>query len=280
MGAKAPKAVTPRAPSDLAGVAVHWFGDPSSAASHDGCMKLLQGVQRTHMAPGGLGAKRGGSDIAHNDAVCPHGFAFTLRGFGVQTGANGDAKSNREYAAVVYMAGAVRKTSNGRRRRPCRSSPRSSACGRARCGAAEAPPFLHRIGLPGAPTKWVGTVRTPGGRCRSRPGPAGGGRDAAVAARLRLLAARRGRRSEEAAEKAPKPIPESAWKAAARMDRMATLMSLPRRSSTGPNGAGRARRRRSARAVSRRRSRVLVQLKRLERSSGGRRGRRAQRLRQ
>lgn len=57
------------------------------------------------MAPGGLGARSGGADIGYNHAVCPHGRAFTLRGFGVQTGANGDTASNRAFAAVVFMGG-------------------------------------------------------------------------------------------------------------------------------------------------------------------------------
>jgi hypothetical protein len=97
--------VTQRDPSTLAGVAVHWFGRPSASASHEGCPALLRSVQGTHMAPGGLGTKRGASDIGYNHAVCPHGVAFTLRGFGVQTGANGTGRANQEYAAVVYMGG-------------------------------------------------------------------------------------------------------------------------------------------------------------------------------
>ncbi|MGH3022100.1 MAG: hypothetical protein ACRDNI_00455 [Gaiellaceae bacterium] len=104
-GAKRPKSVTKRAPSELSGVAVHWFGSPKAAKSHEGCSELLRSVQATHMAPGGLGATNGGADIAYNHAVCPHGKAFTLRGFGVQTGANGDETSNRTFAAVVFMAG-------------------------------------------------------------------------------------------------------------------------------------------------------------------------------
>ena len=104
-GAKPPKAVTKRAPSDLLGVAVHWFGTPRAAASHDGCVALLRSVQGTHMGPNGLGVPSGGADIGYNHAVCPHGKAFTLRGFGVQTGANGDSASNRDFAAVVFMAG-------------------------------------------------------------------------------------------------------------------------------------------------------------------------------
>jgi hypothetical protein len=57
------------------------------------------------MAPGGLGTERGASDIGYNHAVCPHGVAYTLRGFGVQTGANGTTRANEEFAAVVYMGG-------------------------------------------------------------------------------------------------------------------------------------------------------------------------------
>jgi Mannosyl-glycoprotein endo-beta-N-acetylglucosaminidase len=104
-GAKPPRKVTRRDPSSLAGVAVHWFGKPSSARSHDGCPELLRGVQSTHMAPGGLGTSDGASDIGYNHSVCPHGVAYTLRGFGVQTGANGTTRANEEYAAVVYMGG-------------------------------------------------------------------------------------------------------------------------------------------------------------------------------
>ena len=104
-GARAPRQVTKRDPSTLSGVALHWFGKPSAASSHDGCPALLRSVQATHMAPGGLGTASGASDIAYNHAVCPHGVAYTLRGFGVQTGANGNSRANREYAAVVYMGG-------------------------------------------------------------------------------------------------------------------------------------------------------------------------------
>ena len=104
-GARSPRQVVKRDPSTLAGVAVHWFGSPSAASSHEGCPALLRGVQNAHMAPGGLGASSGASDIAYNHAICPHGVAYTLRGFGVQTGANGTTRANQEYAAVVYMGG-------------------------------------------------------------------------------------------------------------------------------------------------------------------------------
>ena len=104
-GAKPPKSVTRRDPKTLAGVALHHFGSPRASKSHEGCAALLRGIQVDHMRPGGRLSPTGGADIGYNHAVCPHGHAFTLRGFGVQSGANGDARSNREYAAVVYMAG-------------------------------------------------------------------------------------------------------------------------------------------------------------------------------
>lgn len=115
-GAAKPKSKTMLPPSQLDGVAVHWFGSPKAAATHEGCDDLLRGVQRGHMAPGGLGVSQGGSDIAYNHAVCPHGFAYELRGFGVQTGANGFGAANRSHAAVVYMAGTGDKfTPEGRK---------------------------------------------------------------------------------------------------------------------------------------------------------------------
>jgi hypothetical protein len=97
-GAAKPESRTARPPSQLAGVAVHWFGKPNAAKSHDGCPELLRSVQRGHMA-GEF------NDIAYNHAVCPHGSAYELRGFGIQTGANGFGSANRSHAAIVYMAG-------------------------------------------------------------------------------------------------------------------------------------------------------------------------------
>jgi hypothetical protein len=104
-GARPPKSVTPSNPTSLKGVTVHWFGSPKAAATHDGCPRLLQAVQRVHMAPGGLGVPQGGNDIAYNHAVCPHGFVYELRGFNTRTGANGTTPANLAYSAVVYMAG-------------------------------------------------------------------------------------------------------------------------------------------------------------------------------
>lgn len=104
-GAVPPKRRTLIDPDKLKGVTVHWFGSPKASATHAGCDDLLRSVQRAHMAPGGLGVPSGGADIGYNHAVCPHGIVYELRGFGVQTGANGSAAGNESHAAIVYMAG-------------------------------------------------------------------------------------------------------------------------------------------------------------------------------
>lgn len=104
-GARPPKSRTPWDVSKLDGICQHWFGSPKAATSHAGCDDLLRGVQNAHMAPGGLGVPAGGSDIAYNIAVCPHGTVYELRGWDTQTGANGSSDANRRFLAVVYMAG-------------------------------------------------------------------------------------------------------------------------------------------------------------------------------
>lgn len=100
-GAAKPKRRTMLPPEQLDGVAVHWFGSPKAAKSHDQCAALLRSVQQGHLN----NKEENYSDIAYNHAVCPHGSAYELRGFGVQTGANGFGAANRSHAAVVYMAG-------------------------------------------------------------------------------------------------------------------------------------------------------------------------------
>jgi len=100
-GAAKPRRRTMLPPERLDGVAIHWFGSPVAAKSHDQCPALLRSVQQGHLN----NKKENYSDIAYNHAVCPHGSAYELRGFGVQTGANGFGACNRSHAAIVYMAG-------------------------------------------------------------------------------------------------------------------------------------------------------------------------------
>jgi flagellum-specific peptidoglycan hydrolase FlgJ len=223
-GAKPPKAVTERDPKTLAGVALHHFGSPRASKSHDGCAALLRGIQVDHMRPGGRLSAKGGSDIGYNHAVCPHGFAFTLRGFGVQSGANGDARSNREFAAVVYMAGTGDKPSK------------------------EALPVLAGVirmwqekgaGPLVKPHKFFTGSECPGSDLlkwlESQPAPwivdDGTGLQTAVEDETPpwLMDFIYWRLADDADPKKrpkqiPKPVPASAWEAAARMDRMANLV--------------------------------------------------------
>jgi len=59
--------------------------------------------QNYHMRPGGLGVPQGGSDIAYNFGICPHGYVMAGRGLGVRPGANGTAASNTTHYAVCWM---------------------------------------------------------------------------------------------------------------------------------------------------------------------------------
>jgi len=219
-GAKAPKAVTKLSPTALAGVAVHWFGKPRAAKSHDGCAALLRSVQNTHMGPKGLGVPEGGNDIAYNHAVCPHGHAFTLRGFGVQTGANGDSQSNRDYAAVVYMAGEGDPPPSDEVRALIAEVIRAWQAKGA--GPLVKPHhFFTKSECPGPDLlKWVDL----------RPSPwKGKGKDAAVAVKdetpdwlIDFVQWRLGDRGKAKARprSVPKPVPQTGWEAAARIDRM------------------------------------------------------------
>lgn len=77
---------------------MHWFAIPRARPNHSECDDLLRSVQRAHQ-------QGEFNDIAYNHGVCIHGTLYELRGFGVQTGANGTSASNRDYAAVVAMMG-------------------------------------------------------------------------------------------------------------------------------------------------------------------------------
>ena len=104
-GAAPPKSVVRWNPDKLLGVTAHWFGSPDGFSDHSRCDDQMRSVQAGHMAPGGLGVPRGGSDIGYNHCVCPHGVVFEGRGWTTQTGANGTTDSNRNYAAVCVMLG-------------------------------------------------------------------------------------------------------------------------------------------------------------------------------
>lgn len=100
-GARPAKSVTPQRPDRLRGIVVHWFGSPTSKKRHKDCPRQLQAVQRTHM----MNKDEGYVDIAYNFAVCPHGAVYELRGWNRRSGANGTSQANKEFLAIVVMAG-------------------------------------------------------------------------------------------------------------------------------------------------------------------------------
>ena len=91
-----------RVPS-TAGTAQHWvgprvWGDAGPAGRHSLCAGKLRGIQRAHMAGEYY-------DVAYNEAACPHGYRYELRGHHVQTGANGSSAGNRSHYAILALVG-------------------------------------------------------------------------------------------------------------------------------------------------------------------------------
>ena len=223
-GAKPPKSVSKRDPKTLAGVVLHHFGSPRASKSHDGCAALLRGIQVDHMRPGGRLSPKGGADIGYNHAVCPHGHAFTLRGFGVQSGANGDARSNREYAAVVYMAGTGDKPT--KEALPVIAEVLRMWQAKGAGPLVKPHKFFTGSECPGPDLlKWLDAKPVPW-----LPGDGGAGVLPPVEDETPpwLIDFIFWRLADDADAKkrpksVPKRVPQSAWEAAARMDRMANL---------------------------------------------------------
>ena len=223
-GAKPPKSVAKRDPKTLAGVVLHHFGSPRASKSHDGCAALLRGIQVDHMRPGGR-LSQGGADIGYDHAVCPHGHAFTLRGFGVQSGANGDARSNREYAAVVYMAGTGDKPT--KEALPVIAEVLRMWQAKGAGPLVKPHKFFTGSECPGPDLlKWLDAKPVPW-----LPGDGGAGvllpvEDETPPWLIDFIFWRLADDADarKRPKSVPKRVPQSAWEAAARMDRMANLI--------------------------------------------------------
>jgi hypothetical protein len=82
---------------EVAGIAVHWPGTTDRHTTQADVAEALRGWQDYHMDG------RGWSDIAYQVAVDQAGRAWTLRGLGVRSAANGDADVNRRYGALLLV---------------------------------------------------------------------------------------------------------------------------------------------------------------------------------
>jgi len=102
-GAKLAKGRSPWKSKD--GIAIHWAGGALEITSHEQCLATVRRWQAQHMAPGGLGARNGGVDLAYNFVACEHGHVLEGRGVDNATGANGGADANSRIAAVCYLGG-------------------------------------------------------------------------------------------------------------------------------------------------------------------------------
>lgn len=96
-GARSPRGTT-KIPRTL-GFGVHWEGVKLGAFAHDVCDDKVRGIQKFHMDG------HGWVDIAYSFLVCPHGYVFEGRGWGIKTAANGTNFGNDNYLAACYLGG-------------------------------------------------------------------------------------------------------------------------------------------------------------------------------
>lgn len=80
------------------GNTAHYEGPRTGVYPHSSCASKVRGIQRFHMEG------RGWGDIAYNFIICPHGYIFEGRGFGIRSAANGTNEGNgKSYAHCVLI---------------------------------------------------------------------------------------------------------------------------------------------------------------------------------
>lgn len=92
----APNQVVP-----VEGLKIHYEGTPVPEVAHSKCAGRWTAIRNSHLA----NTKENYSDVAYNWAVCNHGTTFEGRGWGKQTGANGNQALNRTHNAILWMGG-------------------------------------------------------------------------------------------------------------------------------------------------------------------------------
>jgi hypothetical protein len=85
------------------GVCVHWGGPGQRNTFHVQCEQTWRDWQRIHMAPGGLGTRKGAADIGYQVGFCQHGYVLAGRGLEVRPGAQGSG--NQSWNAAVWVGG-------------------------------------------------------------------------------------------------------------------------------------------------------------------------------
>lgn len=100
LGLRAPESVSYNIDRD-AGLTLHYGGEGSAPADHDGCIDTWRRWQNYHMDT------RGWVDIAYTFGFCDHGFVLAGRGFGVRTAANGTNDGNQRSLAACWIGGAA-----------------------------------------------------------------------------------------------------------------------------------------------------------------------------
>lgn len=88
--------ITPR----NGGVVQH-HGASTTPRNHSSCAGVWRQYQNMHMKTNGW------ADIAYSVGVCPHGYVFAGRGWGVRTAANGTNSGNQNFLAICYIGTGV-----------------------------------------------------------------------------------------------------------------------------------------------------------------------------
>lgn len=96
-----PASSAPSQSVPVEGFKIHYEGVGVPVVDHSKCAGRWTAIRNSHLA----NTAEGYSDVAYNWAVCQHGYIFEGRGWGKQTGANGNRSLNLTHNAILWMGG-------------------------------------------------------------------------------------------------------------------------------------------------------------------------------
>lgn len=96
-----PASSAPSQAVKVEGLKLHYEGTHVPEVAHSKCAGRWTAIRNSHLA----NPTEGYSDVAYNWAVCNHGTIYEGRGWGKQTGANGNQALNRTHNAILWMGG-------------------------------------------------------------------------------------------------------------------------------------------------------------------------------